>query len=951
MVFAFLPFHTTPVFPILLSIIPEILSPTLRFLHPYVQTLANLPRHAIVHAASFNRPFLTALSAYVLKSCHLGFQHPTLISMWASIATEAIAAMLDRSRSARLEAQKQNKEDIIRLLLPILNNGLSLDNVPDLRVGCYMICTILASKAGLDDGVLSVMMEAITSEWYQTSHAGLVCLGVLAQQKRTAGLPRKAFEAVIALDRLDDDLMTISKRYKIDKLVLGVTLGIVLGLNKAQDASELRLLRILLEANIMSDNSTKIVVQSVISEVQTRTQKSCPRFDLQGSLADLILRLCNSKDVGAVVHSTIKESNFDLGPLESRLRRVNQSAETPEELLEDVDSNEADERMTRDDFEALTSRIPTRTAYEISFLSHSDSYVYGSLAHAFLSIYTSSINVERFSDLPVLRKALGMTEPLFISFFVRIWCGHGPEKARAAAIRTVMTYFQKETLAADVQMLLPYILHALADKSPSVRSSAADLILVLAPAYERMVDKGNKDVVQPILGQQQIYGQGRETQAVIWLSNKEAARIILDLMVPGLEECMLDGGHISQLLSDNLNGPTHSRITSTVQKELKKSLRFALLSSICSHVVNTPLYAVKSRLLKMLNQVSKVGSTSRTKLLLPLLSNTMKLGQHEYERTCKEEQLDSLQLLERVASIVVPSDREGLQILKSIIEPPDDLNFPDLKAAALHRLQIIWTSISLDLQILLAKALFESAVGNFEPGACDNQGAEAVETLRTLPLSTAILRSFLENLPSISSPLQDNQPVSKRRRTSYDHSNGNSTLDERNSGFAIRQITFVLELIGDAKTERHPQLLGGLFQIMCNLQYFQGHQVTAVGYLQILAIECMLPIVKRAEVGNAMLQEKSTGDAEFRRSQIDHASVRSDVLIDCIRTTTNPQVRNSALLLVSALAKVTPESVLHSIMPIFTFMGANVLRQDDDFSAYVIEQVRVLGTTITCIES
>ena len=71
--------------------------------------------------------------------------------------------------------------------------------------------------------------------------------------------------------------------------------------------------------------------------------------------------------------------------------------------------------------------------------------------------------------------------------------------------------------------------------------------------------------------------------------------------------------------------------------------------------------------------------------------------------------------------------------------------------------------------------------------------------------------------------------------------------------------------------------------------------------------------------------------------------IRTDVLIDCIRTTTIPQVRNTALLLVSALAKVTPESILHSIMPIFTFMGANVLRQDDDFSAYVVMQVSVFG--------
>lgn len=93
---------------------------------------------------------------------------------------------------------------------------------------------------------------------------------------------------------------------------------------------------------------------------------------------------------------------------------------------------------------------------------------------------------------------------------------------------------------------------------------------------------------------------------------------------------------------------------------------------------------------------------------------------------------------------------------------------------------------------------------------------------------------------------------------------------------------------------------------------------------------------------NDALFKKAIGNADYWQAstglEIDYASVRYDILMNCIRTTTNPQVRNSALLLVSALAKLTPELILHSIMPIFTFMGANVLRQDDDFSAYVVKQ-------------
>ena len=832
----------------MLSIIPEKIPPTLRFLHPYVQSKANPPRHVIVHAASINRPFFTAMSAYVLKSCHLGLQHPTLISFWVSIATEAVAAILDQSRFARLEAQERNQEDIIIFLLPILNDGLSLSDVPELRVGCYMILTVLASRASLDDDVLSVMMEAVTHGWSQTSHAGLICLGTLAEQKRAAGLPRKAFEAIIALEHLDDDLMMISKHYKTDKLVLGVALGIVSGLNRDQDSGWLRLLRVLMEANIMSGASTRAIVGSLVSALQKAAPDIGPNFDVQESLADFVLRLCDSKDLGSVIYSTITELKVDLGHLESRLRQVKYEKSTSEQYTEHVNMKDADGQMTTDDFETLASSIPTRTAYEISFLSHSNSYVYGSLAHAFLSVHTSAVNVERFSDLPVLRKSLGMTEPLFLSFFVRIWCGLSPAKARTAAIRTVVDYFKAEKLAADVQMLFPYILYALADTSITIRRSAANLVLVLAPAYTRMADNDNKEANQPILGQQQIYGQGRETQGVTWLSNKEAIRIISDLIVPGLEECILDEGHISQILSDNLNASKHTRDTNA--KDLKKSLRLAFLSSLCSHVVNTPLYAVKSRLLEMLNRVSKVGSTSRTKLLLPLLSNTMKQDEQEHEQICGREQLDQSQLLDRIASIVIPGDREGIQTLGSIIEPLSHLNFPSLRAAALRRLKIIWASIKPDLQLLLATTLFESAIGKAEVGVDSNRKADAMETLRTLPLSTAIHKSFLDSLPSISSTLQNKPPASKRRRTSHGHFNDHGPSDDCSLMFAIQQITFVLELIGDGKTERHPELLGALFRIMSDLQHFPGHAVTAIGYLQLLALEGMLSIVNRAEVRN-----------------------------------------------------------------------------------------------------
>ncbi|KAL4062956.1 hypothetical protein V8B97DRAFT_2026593 [Scleroderma yunnanense] len=65
--------------------------------------------------------------------------------------------------------------------------------------------------------------------------------------------------------------------------------------------------------------------------------------------------------------------------------------------------------------------------------------------------------------------------------------------------------------------------------------------------------------------------------------------------------------------------------------------------------------------------------------------------------------------------------------------------------------------------------------------------------------------------------------------------------------------------------------------------------------------------------------------------------IRLEVLVELIRVTDNSQTFNEALLLMANLARLTPDSVLHNIMPIFTFMGSNVFHRDDSYSFKVVQ--------------
>lgn len=60
-----------------------------------------------------------------------------------------------------------------------------------------------------------------------------------------------------------------------------------------------------------------------------------------------------------------------------------------------------------------------------------------------------------------------------------------------------------------------------------------------------------------------------------------------------------------------------------------------------------------------------------------------------------------------------------------------------------------------------------------------------------------------------------------------------------------------------------------------------------------------------------------------------------------ILVSNNPQTFHQALLLMANLARLAPDSVLHHVMPVFTFMGSNVFHRDDTYSFKVVQQVHL----------
>ncbi|KAL9033909.1 MAG: hypothetical protein Q9214_007287, partial [Letrouitia sp. 1 TL-2023] len=449
---------------------------------------------------------------------------------------------------------------------------------------------------------------------------------------------------------------------------------------------------------------------------------------LETSLADTISRLADVKTIGHIVRDVIECSGIHTGLAESDVEQAENTlslnlnppieirAEKPEDMLTSSES-----------FEALVNRIPTQMDDEKSFLSHAESCVFGSLSEAFASACQSPEDLDKFCNLPVLRKPFALNEPFFFSFFIRIWCGPSVQAVRAAAITVILNYLREQQHIPNMQMLLPYIIYALADPSNAVRNAAAQLTLALDQSCSRIALQSMPNRDQETLGQDQFYGQGKESKRVSWLAEEEVASLIGKILVPNLEECRLDAAQIHLHVTACLKKGAVSKGSKQHGSGLKTSLRLSVFTTLCHHIVSTPLYRVKARLLPIVTRVGSVGNTSCSKLMMPLLDKTWSEGQRRLEKICERQQIDVLQFASCLMEIVSPIDKDSIKFLQNISISCDPSSAIFVKTC-FQRLCTIWSDLKHQSQADFANTMLEIAF----PTTSDNKDFKQTEAASTL---------------------------------------------------------------------------------------------------------------------------------------------------------------------------------------------------------------------------
>ncbi|OJD24658.1 hypothetical protein ACJ73_03978 [Blastomyces percursus] len=917
----FLPYHTTDLFKVLLSILPETLPPAFKVLNPYRRSLTLPPRHPIVHSASTNKVFFSSLNNYVLQVSKAQAHYQGLLSFWAGVVTEALANMLDSASSGRREVERRNKDDVLLQILPVLHSGFGLTKVPELIIGCYMLCVVIAKKTLLEDTVLDGLLDAVAGTWTQeTRLAAMTCLCVLAQHKSSQELPGNVVKSIIRFENSLDLISELRARSSVTGLLLGLIHGCTKDIAEQKDLAPLKFVNNILQRDILEPEAL-IQAMVIVLRAANDVQKSGRMVEESRTiLSEIIQHFTGSESLAPLLRNAIRESSIDINALEMGLETVLESNQNPM-TIEDVEMEDVADTGEKEDLFAKSLEAIPKSTKQASFLEGPHSAVYGQLAHAFVLATGNTEKQLQFIDLPILNRCSALQDTLYLSFLLRFCSSPYSPASRAAALQLMADYLTENASSCiDMQAILPYIISALCDPSERVRREAASLLA----AFERScakIKREDEHKPQRSWGYNTLYGKTERSKSLRWLSPRDVYRVTHRALLPVLEEYVLDPVQIRNVVESAIRGTSASG-AGNPDSELKKSVRLDLFIFLCSHTIITPLYAVKLRLLKILNRLGRVGSTSRTEELSPLLDQWKLLTDDDIAKIANTEQVDVHELEEQVLDTVSGKRKNAVDVLLSSVTSQSTTLRSAFAHAVFKRLSEIWPSLKEDSEVSAADTFLQMALGL----SAGHEGLSNLcrDLLRTVDLSGPILNRFLNKISTAIIDTEPQAPAAKRRRTSQNNMVAMTTRDPKELSQIIGKVTFILELIDGSNPENYPQLLGGLFQTLAAVHHLKLQLQAEMSYLLSLVLGIMLAIINKVKL--------------LPKHNLDTSVIRADMIIDCIRTSQSPQVQNTALLLVAGLATISPEIILHSVMPIFTFMGSNVLKKDDEYSALVIDQ-------------
>ena len=240
-----------------------------------------------------------------------------------------------------------------------------------------------------------------------------------------------------------------------------------------------------------------------------------------------------------------------------------------------------------------------------------------------------------------------------------------------------------------------------------------------------------------------------------------------------------------------------------------------------------------------------------------------------------------------------------------------------------RRLVKLWPKMKQSAIAAAAEQLLEMAFSKTELVA-----QYAQEALRDITLPCQALGKFLKNAREGTQGFHGATPPQKRRRTSQSRVSGLDKQQQVTFLSVIDKLSLGLQLVDNAPPKDTVSLLPELFETLAALQILQKTG------------QSRLPFLFRLCLGNihAIVSILPSISVSLKDTGVDLSTIQVGLVAECIRPPYSSQVQNTALLVIAGLARLIPTQVVHHLMPVFTFMSANVLSKNDDMSAHIINE-------------
>ncbi|KAI3404561.2 UTP10 [Candida oxycetoniae] len=772
----------------------------------------------------------------------------------------------------------------------------------ELILSAYSSLAVLSSVAPLSFEVLNTITTSILDD-VDTSKPSLLkqTVTVLVQ---LWGSNSSAFETAPSLQRLkpNKEMLEVIKQlqfpsFKKDRF-LASYFGNVFPCEQSQELLAL--------TNVKDNASLLKFISQLVNDFILDRDITENRDIVVGIVKTLIN--ANEKVFQEILFSRgVKISDLEL-KLQCTLSQKDNDSDNYNEsnfgAVEDI-STEApiEEKVEKFDFNGISAVAPT-------YFESKNDLEFNQLSSVLCQICSSASVSSQRPTIQLFVHKVFQSSAAGMSFMIRvIFTQSIPLVIRLTTLRVISIKLKElDDGRTDFYLLLPLLLMGLSDELKSVRSGISNVIRVISGITTKL--HKNKKTKTTLFGETEIYGTIVDKKILL----PQDAMRLMEFLENGsfFDDVIFEKSKVTQMF--------RSIFEVKVNKKNFGELYEMFILNQCSLTFLPVVF--KSKIWAVCASLNKNGGNERSYFWGDGgdVENYFK-KRADWISQANDCKIDNFELVETSLVGLVGGGRKctSEQSLKEATWLCQGLESSSgLQVISNDRiLQVFEFLKTTEAKLTIVNKLLEMMVND------EFEGFDPMMTLQSLRIPFEVFLQALENV-QIGDQMPEQGLVKRRRRSSNSTRQAMAKTDVNLlAALHIKKLSLLLEVLEiHLRTEpsvAHPRLLKVLFKILADLDSLGNDGNLPVLYTQELLATCMLL--------NITSMKKNEGGFKF-----DSNSVRADLIVNSIRSSSSPQVQNRLLLVISELAAFAPEIILHSVMPIFTFMGAHTIRQDDEFS-------------------